>query len=117
MIRFYGYANCSTCRKARAYLLQRGLQLNEIDITTTPPPKALLHSLVSSGHYSLPELFNRSGQLYRALLLSEKLKGLSLDAQLDLLATHGKLVKRPIITDGTRHTVGFDASRMQRIWG
>ncbi len=116
MVTFYGYAKCSTCRKAKAYLQQRGMALKEVDITTTPPPKALLQALLASGAYRITDLFNRSGEMYRELDMKNQMKRLGESALLDLLAKHGKLVKRPIITDGTRVTIGFDEARLKNVW-
>ena len=113
MVTFYGYAKCSTCRKAKAYLQKRGVALKEVDITTTPPPKALLQSILASGDYAIAELFNRSGEMYRTLNMKDQMKRLNESALLDLLATHGKLVKRPIVTDGMRATVGYDEARLK----
>ena len=38
------------------------------------------------------------------------------DEQLRLLATDGMLVKRPILTDGKRVTVGFKEAEYEQIW-
>ncbi len=117
MTTFYGYAKCSTCRKAKAYLLARGVTFQEVDITTTPPPKTVLAEILRSGRYSIHDLFNRSGELYRSLKMKDKITTMSHEALLDLLVRHGKLIKRPIVTDGMRTTVGFDAKVMQAVWG
>ena len=117
MILFYGYNKCSTCRKAKAYLEKRGIAFKEYDITAVPPSKTILQALLKSGAYPLKALFNRSGELYREMRLSEKLPAMSESQALDLLSTHGKLVKRPLITDGKRHTVGFDPEAIKRVWG
>ncbi len=116
MVTFYGYAKCSTCRKAKAYLTAQGIVVREIDITTHPPSKAQLQAMVESGAYHLPELFNRSGELYRQFNMKTRLRELDSGALLDLLARHGRLIKRPIVTDGTRYTVGFDLVRMRQVW-
>lgn len=117
MIVFYGYDGCATCRKAKAWLRAAGKTFKEIDITATAPSQTVLQAILRSGRYTLGQLFNRSGALYRSLGMKDKLNTLS-DAQaVALLARHGRLVKRPIITDGTRHTVGFDAAVMKEVWG
>jgi len=115
VIVYYGYEKCSTCRKVKAWLKSRGIDIEERDITTEPPPVSALRAILKSGKYRLADLFNRSGELYRAMNMKEKLKKLSDEEALALLAKHGRLVKRPIITDGKRHTVGFDEQRLQ-IW-
>ena len=116
MIRFYGYDGCSTCRKAKKILAQRQVSFEDIDITKNPPPKNLLSAILASGAYMLSELFNRSGQLYRELNMKEKLKTMSEAELLDLLAKHGRLVKRPLVTDGKTTTIGLDEDRFGRAW-
>ncbi len=116
MLKFYGYDKCSTCRKSKKHLTASGVPFKDIDITTSPPPKAVLKAILKAGRYQLPNLFNRSGQMYRQLNMKQKLKTLSEADAIDLLARHGKLVKRPIVTDGTRHTVGYDPGVFDEYW-
>lgn len=113
---FYGYARCSTCRAAMKWFDGRGIAYRFVDITQTPPPRALLAKIVGSGGYSLRQLFNTSGQLYREMGLRDRLAAMPRDEALDLLAAHGKLCKRPIVTDGRRATVGFDPAVLARCW-
>jgi len=107
MIKFYGYDKCDTCRKAKKALKDAGVSFEDFDITQKPPAKSLLKAILKSGDYKLGELFNRSGVQYRELKLSAKLKDMSEAEALDLLAGNGKLIKRPIVSDGKKHTVGF----------
>lgn len=113
---FYGYSKCSTCRKAKAYLSASGASFEEVDITSEPPTKTVLRALLRDGGYKLQQLFNRSGEEYRRLKISKKLPELSEDKALDLLSRNGRLIKRPIVTDGKRHTVGFDEALFKRLW-
>ena len=55
----------------------------------------------------LKRFFNTSGQLYKSLGLKDRLKDMTEEEQLALLATDGMLVKRPILVDGDRVLVGF----------
>jgi arsenate reductase len=36
---------------------------------------------------------------------------------IDLLASNGRLIKRPIAVDTDRITVGFDADEYKQVWG
>ncbi len=117
MILFYGYDKCSTCRKAKAYLVSKGIAFREIDITKTAPSSTILQAMLRAGQYAVTDLLNRSGELYRQLNMKEKLRTMSEADIIQLLSSHGRLVKRPLITDGTRHTVGFDAVRFKQTWG
>ena len=55
----------------------------------------------------LKKFFNTSGQIYRAMELSKKLPSMSEDEQLELLATDGMLVKRPLVIGEDFVLTGF----------
>lgn len=115
-LRFYGYAKCSTCRAAKQALRAAGHELDERDITVEPPPRVALEAIVASGVYHISHLLNRSGEVYRSMNMKEQIKRLSTAQLLDLLARHGRLLKRPIVTDGTRVTVGYDPDVYRQTW-
>ena len=117
MIQFFGYDKCSTCRKAKLHLVKLGVKFEDFDIVTSPPPRSLLAAILKAGSYTLSQLFNRSGELYRELKMKDKLATMSEAAALDLLAKHGKLIKRPIVSDGKRFTVGYDEAAFKEAWG
>jgi arsenate reductase len=116
-VRFFGYAKCSTCRDAKKHLASLGVEFEDIEITASPPSKAVLAAILKAGDHKLADLFNRSGELYREMNLKDKLPKMSEAAALELLAKHGKLIKRPIVTDGKRHTVGFKEETFTKTWG
>lgn len=116
MIKFYGYAKCSTCINAKKWLKSNNVEFEEIEITENPPSKKLLKSLVDSGEIELKNLFNVSGEFYRQMNLKEKLPTMSVSEQLELLSSNGKLVKRPFITDGSSVSVGFKEDVLNEKW-
>ncbi|MEZ4388551.1 MAG: arsenate reductase family protein [Candidatus Krumholzibacteriia bacterium] len=111
----YGYLKCSTCRNALKWLDGHGLSYTFIDITEQPPPKTLLRALAKQ--FGLKRLFNTSGGQYRELAIKDRLAALTEAEAIDLLAQNGRLCKRPIVTDGTRHSVGFKVDEFAGIWG
>ena len=115
MLTFYGYDRCGTCRKARRWLDARGRAYRFIDITQQPPPRTLLRAL--SRTEGLKALFNTSGGQYRELGLKDRLAAMSDAEAIDLLAKNGMLCKRPMVTDGERHTVGFREDVFAGVWG
>jgi len=117
MLKFFGYDKCSTCRRARQWLDSRGVDYEAIDITKRPPSRATLRAILKSGDYTLMDLFNKSGELYRSMKMKDRLATLTEAEALALLAEHGRLCKRPIVTDGERFTVGFDEERYRQDWG
>lgn len=59
-------------------------------------------------------LFNSSGEEYRRLNLKERLPRLSEDEALELLASNGRLVKRPFAISPTAGVVGFRPTEWER---
>lgn len=116
MIKFYGYAKCSTCIKAKKWLKENKVEFEDIEITETPPSKKILKSVIDSGELELKQLFNVSGEVYREMDLKNKLPNMSVSQQLELLSSNGKLVKRPFITDGNHATVGFKEEVLKEKW-
>ncbi len=105
---FYEYPKCSTCRKAKAELDQLGLDVESINIKENPPSAQFLKELLEGSDLELKKFFNTSGQSYRSLGLKDKLPTLSLDEAVELLASDGMLIKRPIlIKDGKVLQVGY----------
>jgi arsenate reductase len=116
MPKFYGYKKCSTCRKAEQALEKSGVTRDFTDITLSPPSKAELKRVLALTGLPVRKLFNVSGEQYKLLGIKDKLPGLTEDAALALLAGNGRLIKRPIVTDGKKATVGFDAVEFGKTW-
>lgn len=104
-MKLYSYAQCSTCRKAIAWLKEQGIAVAPIDITATPPSlEELQAGLRQLGR---KRLFNTSGQSYRALG-SATIQAMDERQALMALATDGKLVKRPfLVVDSGQVLTGF----------
>ncbi|MEA3602269.1 arsenate reductase family protein [Bacillus subtilis] len=113
---FYWYSKCGTCRKAKKWLEEHGKEINEIHIAEQPPSKEELKALYEKSGLDLKKFFNTSGMKYRELNLKEKLYHMSEDEQLELLASDGMLIKRPLTTDGEKVTVGFKEDQFEENW-
>ena len=101
------YPKCSTCKKAKAFLDERGVAYEERHIVEDNPTLDELKKWYEMSDYPLKRFFNTSGMRYREMGLKDKLADMSEEEQLKLLATDGMLVKRPILVDGERVRVGF----------
>lgn len=115
-LKFYGYAKCDTCRRAKKWLEAKGWKLDEVDITTDPPMLKELKDYLAKSGREIGAFLNRSGVQYRALNMKEKVKTLSEAELLKMLAEDGRLLKRPIVTDGKKVTAGFDEEEFRRTW-
>lgn len=105
---FLEYPPCSTCRKAKKWLDENGISYTDRHIKENNPSyEELKHWLELSG-LPVKKFFNTSGLAYKTLGLKDRLPTMTVEEQLQLLATDGMLVKRPIlITDGEQVLVGF----------
>ncbi|MBD1370804.1 arsenate reductase family protein [Hazenella sp. IB182357] len=115
-VTMYLYPKCGTCRKAKKYMTEHGVELNEIHIAENPPSKETLEDLIEKSGLPIKKFFNTSGKKYRELGLSQKLKDMSQNEQVELLASDGMLIKRPIVTDGKWVTVGFKEEEFADVW-
>ena len=114
-MKLYSYGPCTTCRKALAWLKERGLVVSPIDITTHPPSREEL--VLALEQLGRKRLFNTSGQSYRALGAST-VAAMSDQEVLDALVADGKLIKRPVlITDQQQVITGFKPEAWQALLG
>lgn len=114
---FIQYPKCSTCRNAKKYLEAQGISFDERHIVEQPLTKQELRDLLDKSGLEIKKFFNTSGNKYKELGLKDKLKGMSVEEQLDLLASDGMLVKRPILVRGDKVTAGFKDEEFQKVFG
>ncbi|MUT65889.1 arsenate reductase family protein [Paenibacillus sp. NEAU-GSW1] len=110
------YPKCGTCRMAVKSLQAKGNTLELRHIVEDTPSAAELKAIVANSGLELKKFFNTSGEVYKALGLKDKLGAMSEDEQLALLASNGMLIKRPIVTDGVRVTVGYKEEQYEQTW-
>ncbi|HQA60840.1 MAG: arsenate reductase family protein [Tepidanaerobacteraceae bacterium] len=104
---FVCYPRCTTCQKAKKWLLENGVAFDERHIKENNPTIEELKDWHKMSGLPLKKFFNTSGQLYRQLKLKDKLPTMSDDEQYNLLASDGMLVKRPILIGDDFVLVGF----------
>lgn len=108
-ITLYGKTGCATCKKARAFLAERGVEIEWREICDNPPPRSLLSAEIdgkSPGAY-----FNARATSYRKLGLAERVvtKGEAIRLMLD----DPNLILRPIAVRDGRAVFGFDPTRLE----
>ena len=105
---FLEYPPCSTCKKAKKWLDDHGITYTDRHIKENNPSYEELKNWYTICGLPLKKFFNTSGLQYRALELKDKLPTMSEEEQLQLLATAGMRVKRPVlITDDGKVLTGF----------
>lgn len=116
MLKFYWYSKCDTCRRAKKWLEAKKKSFEEVDITLDPPSAKELADYLKKSGKELKDFLNKSGIQYRALNMKDKVKTLSPEKILDMMGKEGRLIKRPIVTDGKKVTVGFDEKEFAAAW-
>ena len=104
---FLEYPPCSTCKKAKAWLDAHGVSYTARHIKEENPSYEELKQWHERSGLPLKKFFNTSGLLYKSLNLKDKLPTMTEEEQLQLLATDGMLVKRPLVVLENTVLTGF----------
>lgn len=104
---FLEYPPCSTCKKAKQWLDDHGISYTVRYIKAENPSYDELTRWLALSGLPIKRFFNTSGLQYKALNLKDRLPAMTIDEQLNLLATDGMLVKRPLLVMENRVLTGF----------
>ena len=107
MVLFVEYPKCSTCQKAKKWLLDTGVEMEDRHIKERNPSADELKKWKEKSGLPLKKFFNTSGLLYKEMNLKEKLPAMTEEEQYELLASDGMLVKRPLLIGEDYVLVGF----------
>jgi len=112
---FVWYPKCSTSLKAKKWLDAHNIPYEERNIKEDNPTAAELKQWHEKSGLPLKKFFNTSGLLYREMKLSEKLPQMSEEEQIELLASDGMLVKRPVLGAGDLVLTGFREAEYEKL--
>ena len=114
---FLWYPKCSTCQKAKKWLDAHGISYEARDIKEENPDVKELEAWYRQSGLDVKRFFNTSGLVYRSMNLKEKLTEMSEQEKLELLATDGMLVKRPLLITETAVLAGFREAEYEKLTG
>ena len=112
---FIEYPPCSTCQKAKKWLDEKGIAYEDRHIKENKPTYEELKQWQEASGLPLKRFFNTSGLLYKSMELKSKLPTMTEEEQLQLLATDGMLVKRPILVTDKGITTGFKEAEWEKL--
>ena len=107
MLKFICYPKCTTCQKAKKWLDDNGIEYSLRDIKTDNPTAEELTLWNTKSGLPLKKFFNTSGLLYKSMELKDKLPGMTEEEMIQLLASDGMLVKRPLLIGDDFVLIGF----------
>lgn len=109
---FYDKKTCGTCKKAKAFLKEKDVLFEIVDIITSPPSRELLEEFIDADNIK-PYLNSRSA-LYRELKLGQNLPSKS--EAIELMLQDPNLIKRPFIVRGKQGSFGFNIEEFEDKW-
>lgn len=112
---FLEYPKCSTCKRAKAWLMENGVVFDDRHIVEDNPTAEELKEWWEKSGLPLKKFFNTSGLVYKEQNLKERLPDMSEEEQLALLATNGMLVKRPLVIGEDFVLIGFKEAEWERL--
>ena len=115
MLKFICYPKCTTCQKAKKWLDDNKIEYEMRDIKLDNPTLDELTQWYRESGLPLKKFFNTSGLLYKSMDLKNKIPHLTEDEMLELLATDGMLVKRPLLVGDCLVLVGFKEAEWSKI--
>ena len=112
---FIQYPPCSTCKKAKAWLDEKGISYTDRNIKEDNPTYEELKAWYERSGMPLKKFFNTSGLLYKSMNLKDRLEDMTEEEQLRLLASDGMLVKRPLVISDTVILTGFREKEWEKL--
>lgn len=110
-IKFLHKPNCTTCRKAKAFLEKKNAELEIRDLGKDQLSAAELDQLI--GRRDHRKFLNTRNELYRKRNMSKNPP--SRDEALRLMAAEPNLIRRPVVLRGLEVVLGYDEEALERI--
>lgn len=114
-MQFIEYPKCSTCQKAKKFLIEHKISFEDRMIKEETPTIEELTSWIKKYKIDTKKLFNTSGLKYRELNLKEKIPSMNEQERIELLASDGMLIKRPLLVMSDKILIGFKEKEYQEI--
>ena len=111
-MKFYQKPACTTCRKAKKWLLKNNVQAAEIDLNRGLT-EAELDALIGKRDYT--KFLNFRNELYRERKM--KANPPPRDEAIRLMSRHPNLIRRPILIHGSKIALGFDENEFRELTG
>ncbi len=111
----YGIPNCTTVKKARAWLAAHAREVAFHDFKKQGVDAALLHQVVAQTGWQA--LLNTRGTTWRKLSDAEKAVVTDESNAIALMQAHPSVIKRPILAHAGQYHLGFSDDQYQAIFG
>ena len=112
MVNLYTSPSRTSCRKAKAWLEEHGIQYKERNIFSEPLSAAEIKQVLQLTENGTEEIVSRRSKVFQELDVD--LDDLSLKQLIDLIEKNPGLLRRPILVDDKRLQVGYNEDEIRR---
>lgn len=112
MVNLYTSPSCTSCRKAKAWLEEHGIQYKERNIFSEPLSAAEIKQVLQLTENGTGEIVSRRSKVFQELDVD--LDDLSLKQLIDLIEKNPGLLRRPILVDDKHLQVGYNEDEIRR---
>lgn len=112
---FIEYPKCSTCKNAKKWLEENNIDFVDRNIVAETPTVEELSKWIERNGQDIKKWFNTSGLKYKELNLKDKLVSMSDKEKIELLASDGMLIKRPLLISDKGIFIGFKEEKWQEV--
>ena len=116
MVLFIEYPKCSTCKKAKKWLLDNNIEFTDRNIVEDTPTIEELKKWINDSKKDIKKFFNTSGLKYKELNLKEKLTNMTDEEKIKLLSSDGMLIKRPLVVTENKILTGFREKEWEEVF-
>lgn len=110
---FYTYPSCTSCRKAKAFLKEKGIEYEERHLFKNPPSVKELLDIVKMTHNGMDDILSTRSRTFKEL--DKDIEDMTVSEVLEMLSEEPRLLRRPIIFDGEKLIIGFNKSAMENL--
>lgn len=112
---FIEYPKCTTCQKAKKWLNNNNIKFEDRNIIEEIPTVEELEKWIKLSNKEIKKWFNTSGLKYKELNLKEKLSNMRDKEKIELLASNGMLIKRPLLVTKDTVLIGFKQAEWESV--
>ena len=111
MITLFLSPSCTSCRKARAWLIKHEVTFQEHNIITSPLTREELLDILSFTENGTEDIISTRSKVFQKLNID--VEELSISELISLIAENPSLLRRPIIMDNKRMQIGFNEDEIR----
>lgn len=112
MVTLYSSPSCTSCRKAKQWLIDHNLPFVERNLNKEPLRAEEVKAMLRLTEDGTEELISTRSKFFSELTID--LDDMSINKLIDLIVMYPSLLKRPIILDDQRMQIGYNDDEIRR---